>query len=382
MGLGMLLSALSAGGNATAGVARDYQRDQDAQSAEARARDHAIAMERLRTDMNVEQAARIAENSRTAAEAPARNFATLLKKYSGEELPVYPGPVTDLSGAGLPSGNPGFHGDPDKARAEIMALPDPELRALGLKQLDQQLATDEMTAAQAAEGATTRRTDEEAMAAALADAKLNDPTAYMAGKAMGQDKYMQVTANGSVLDTTTGKVIFQNSAGAEAARLAAENKLAIAEANNASREEIAALKAEAKAAGKGNTPSIVATANWLLEQGVAKTPGEAWHLAKTGAAKADSDNIVKIAGILANQPGYKAQSNTGKGKAADLFADATALANGIGAEDKMPVPAAATSAGAKPYPIEGLPAGAVLQPQYAPKQVYKLPNGQLVEKHY
>jgi hypothetical protein len=384
MGMGMLLSGISAAGNSAAGVARDYQRDTDAELAAQRQAERAAAMERLRTDMNVEQAARIAENQRTAAEAPARSFSALVKKYAGEEQSVIPDAVTELSGAGTDSGLPGLHGDVEKMRSQIMAIQDPEIRALGLKQLDQQLAADEMTAAKAAEGMTTRRTPEEATAAALSDAKMNDPTAYMAGKAMNQDKYLQVTAGGAVIDTTSGKVIFNNSAMMDKAKLDAETKLAVAEARNASAEEIATLRAEAKAAagGAGKTPAIVATANWLVEQGIAKTPAEAWHKAKQSASRAESDNVVKIAGILSSQPGYKPTSKTGKGGAADLFADAAALADGIGAADAPPAAAPAPRASQTPYPLTGLPQGAVLQPQFAPRKVYKLPNGDMVEQHY
>jgi len=331
-GLGMLLAGLSGAGNATANVGRDYQRTADEEAAQRRAFDQQLAMEQMRSDMNVQQAARIAENQRDLAAQPLNKFSSLVKKYAGEEVPMEAPVMAGLSGAGLPSGNEGFHGDPAAARAAVMQLADPEMRALGLKQIEQQEAADKAEAAGAVEGVTRVRTPEEAMAAALADAKMNDPTAYMAGKQLSADKYLTVSGDGAVIDTTTNKVIYQNAAKNDRAIAAMENKLAIAEAANESREKIAEMKLElAKAKGdNANTPSIVATANWLYENGVAKTKNEAWVMAKTGAAKAGSDNIVKIAGILANQPGYKPVSNTGRGKAADMFADAAALEHQYG----------------------------------------------------
>lgn len=374
MGIGMLLSALSGGGNAAANVGRDYQKTADEEAAQRRVFDQQREMERLRTDMNVAQASRIAENQRAATAAPLNEFSTLVKKYSGEQVPLEAPVLDGLTGSGTDSGYEGFHGDPAVARANVMKIADPELRALGLRQIDQQEAADKAEAAGAVEGVTRMRTPEEAAAAALADAKLNNPTAYLAGKALSADKYMTISGDGMVLDTTTGKIIARNDNRNERARELAENKLQIAEANNASREEIARLRMDVAKANGSNTPSIVATANWLIENGVAKTKEEAWMMAKEKSETAGSDRIVKIAGILSNQPGYKPVSNTGKGKAADLFADAKALE----ASFDGGAPAAAAAGVAPPMPA-GLPAGSAYQPQYAPRNVWLQPDGKYKE---
>lgn len=379
----MLLAGLSGAGNATANVGRDYQKTADEEAAQRRAFDQQMEMERLRTDMNVQQASRIAENQRAATAAPLNEFSGLVKKYSGEQVPMEAPVLDGLTGSGTDSGYEGFHGDPAVARANVMKIADPELRALGLRQIDQQEAADRAEAAGAVEGVTRLRTPEEATAAAMADAKLNNPTAYLAGKALNADKYMTISRDGMVLDTTTGKIIARNDNANERAIAMMENKLQIAEASNESREKIAEMRVElAKAkSDSANTPSIVATAEWLYKNGVAKSMPEAWMQAKTGAAKAGSDNIVKIAGILANQPGYKPVSNTGKGKAADMFADAAALEAQYGG---MPAAAAGGAAPparpsvAPPMP-PSLPQGSTYQPQFAPKNVWLQPDGKYKE---
>lgn len=380
--LGMLLGALSGAGNATANVGRDYQKTADEEAAQRRAFDQQMEMERLRTDMNVQQASRIAENQRIATAAPLNEFSSLVKKYSGEQVPLEAPVLDGLTGSGTDSGYEGFHGDPAVARANVMKIADPELRALGLRQIDQREAADHAEAASAVEGVTRLRTPEEAAAAALADAKMNNPTAYLAGKALNADKYMTVSSDGMVLDTTTGKVIARNDNRNQRAVELAKNKLAIAEANNASREEVARLRMEAAKANGQNTPSIVATANWLMENGVAKTKAEAWAMAKEKSEASGSDRIVKIAAILTQQPGYKPASNTGRGKAADLFADAKALGSSF---DDGTLAAAAGGAapparpGVAPPMPPSLPQGSTYQPQFAPKNVWLQPDGKYKE---
>jgi len=78
-GLGMILAGLSGGGNATATVGRDYQRVADEQAAQQRQFDQQDVMERLRSDLNVEQASRIAENSQGLAN---RQYAATGKIYA------------------------------------------------------------------------------------------------------------------------------------------------------------------------------------------------------------------------------------------------------------------------------------------------------------
>jgi hypothetical protein len=66
-----------------------------------------------------------------------------------------------------------------------------------------------------------------------------------------------------------------------------------------------------------------------------------------------------------------------------MLADATAMAEGLGGTDAPPAAAPTAAPRAQtPYPLTGLPQGAVLQPQFAPRKVYKLPNGDMVEQHY
>jgi hypothetical protein len=160
------------------------------------------------SEIDIQKAMRLEEAKARIAKAPLNRLQGMARSKAGEEVPLEAGPVSSLTGAGVDG--PSFEGDPRELLKQISALPDshPD-KAPMMAQLRTQYGSDMDANRKAVSGKTRKRTSDEALEAALDDAKVNDLEAYSAGKGLMNEKTVTVPDGATVLDRS-GKVIFAN----------------------------------------------------------------------------------------------------------------------------------------------------------------------------
>lgn len=112
--------------------------------------------------------------------APLNRISAAAKAKMAEEVPLEAAPVTAVSGTDDAGEKFGFKGDLQTVRKSIEALPEGEDKTAAMAQLQSQVATETKTGLINVQGKTRRRTADEALAAAVEDAKVNDLPAVAA----------------------------------------------------------------------------------------------------------------------------------------------------------------------------------------------------------
>lgn len=216
------------------------------------------ALEDQRATIQAERDARLAElaeqsgiRSEERKNAPLNRIGASARAKMAEEVPLEAAPLTSLSGTNGAGEKFGFNGDLRAVRQAIDQMPEGEDKTAALAQLQSQVSTDTSAAAASVQGKTRRRSSEEAFDAALADAKLNDPVAYAAGRPLSTERTVTVADGASIIDPKTGKVIFSNSDSKAAREEMREDRRdarsAAAEDGRDRRQQAALAAAEARA---------------------------------------------------------------------------------------------------------------------------------------
>lgn len=163
------------------------------------------AAEDQRASIQAERDARLAElqeQSGIRAEArknePLNRISRNAQGKMAEEVPLEAAPVTNLSGVNEEGKKFGFQGDLKAVRAAIDQLPESADKTAALAQLQGQVATDTKTGLMNVAGKTRKRTSDEALDAAVQDAKVNDLPAYAdyesrVGKPLREERRIDVT---------------------------------------------------------------------------------------------------------------------------------------------------------------------------------------------
>lgn len=140
----------------------------------------------LESELALQRARTLEELKVQLRDAPLNRLSAKAREYAGQEVPQEAAPVTELSGRGTkpdgtPLETPGIIANARAQIAEVQSWPDsnPDKKPI-LDQLRRQLATDRADAEAAVAGKTRKRTSEEALGAAVEDAKVNDLPAYAA----------------------------------------------------------------------------------------------------------------------------------------------------------------------------------------------------------
>lgn len=332
MGIGLILSGLSGAGNSIAQSAHDYQKYSDAQEVEARKAEDERKMIGLRADAQVEMQKRIDENKLAASGAPLKRISEYIKAASGEdiegEIPAAPMPVdapteTDLSGdwASINASSQARQGERDGVRLgilneELASETDPANAAA----LGRDIArtggaapaqVDEVTPA-VGEVGKRKRTIEEAVAAGLEYAKVNDPEAYIAGRALIEDKFMSVGEGGAVFDKSKGRIIYQNTAKADREKADREAQDARLDKRLAAEERKAQMRADAIIKSKEfNTEDVEKTAQLIAD---GRMPALSNYAMKT------PQGLAVMAKVLELNPQYDSKDYKVKLRAEGAFA--------------------------------------------------------------
>jgi hypothetical protein len=145
----------------------------------------AAADQQLKSQQMLEQQrAEIQANRDRALEdqrnAPLKRISELAQKKLGEEIPVEAEPVTAVSGTNDQGEKFGFKGDIGTMRASINALPDGNDKTKAMAQLDAQIAQDTARSKSLLNGKTRKRTSQEAVDAAVDEARVSDLPAVAA----------------------------------------------------------------------------------------------------------------------------------------------------------------------------------------------------------
>lgn len=171
-------------------------------------------------DLKVSVEERLLAAKEMANSRAAERFQAIAQRKKNEPLPVTADPVVRTTAEGAKAA--GLEdGLVNMTREQVAAYGDPEMMA----QFDAQLAADNRLAQERVAGQTRTRTTDEAISAAMDEAKLTDIMAFEAGKkAFGSDKYMAVPDGASIWNTQTGKLVFANTSKAERQELLEEKK--------------------------------------------------------------------------------------------------------------------------------------------------------------
>lgn len=142
------------------------------------------ALQSQESDLATQRAKALELFKRDLAEAPMRRLSQKAGEYAKEDVPESARPADSLSGnLAL---NPGEMGPPDKGfvgdlsvvRNAIATMPDGPDKQRAIAQYRSQFQADQADAQNAVVGKTRRRTSDEALAAAVNDAKANDLPAF------------------------------------------------------------------------------------------------------------------------------------------------------------------------------------------------------------
>jgi hypothetical protein len=165
---GIFMGAMGGAGEALGNVGSTLLKDSLA--SDARVQESNLALERAKTLETFKQ---------SLQEAPLNRLGAKARDFAGQEVPQEPKKVTSLP-AYQPEDTTGpasFHGDVGIVQRAIANLPEPD-RTAAMEQLRQQVGQQQQSEADAVKGKTRKRTSDEALSAAVDDAKVNDLPAY------------------------------------------------------------------------------------------------------------------------------------------------------------------------------------------------------------
>lgn len=139
------------------------------------------ALQTQRSELETKKAIAVAKAAQEIKDAPLNRIGAAAQAKLGEEVPVTSKPVTTLTGNDAGASNDesgqrmgGFTGDLAKARADVMAMPDGPDKVAALAQLERQVAGDQAEADKGIIGKTRKRTSQEALDAAVDEARVKD----------------------------------------------------------------------------------------------------------------------------------------------------------------------------------------------------------------
>lgn len=163
------------------------------------------SLEEQRAQIQLERDLRL-EEFRSASEiraedrknAPLNRISASAKAKMGEEVPLEAAPVTSLSGVNDAGEKFGFNGDLKAVRQAIEKLPEGADKKAAMAQLQGQYNSDTKTGLMNVQGKTRKRTSDEALDAAVQDAKATDLPAYAdyearVGKPLREERKIDVT---------------------------------------------------------------------------------------------------------------------------------------------------------------------------------------------
>ena len=164
----------------------------------------------------------------TLKNAPLTRLSAKAQTLAGQDVPLEPAAATTLPAfdPAAAKGEPGkFRGDITAARADIAKITDPVARAEALAQLDGQVGEEQERQRGIVSGKTRKRTNDEALQAAVDDAKVNDIPAFAAyeekvGKPAREDRRVANSEKREDTRLETDKARAAN----EAARIVAYDK--------------------------------------------------------------------------------------------------------------------------------------------------------------
>lgn len=277
-----------------------------------------------RSDLEIQKAKAIAQANAEISSAPLNRLGASAKTLMQKDIPVEAHPVTSLTqdsatASGLQSGiqgSPevvnGFAASAKKILQDPKASDEDKADAQGiLDQISKQVQSQSDINAESVSGKTRNMTNDEALTAALSNAKVNDPAAYIAGKQLVEDKYINVADGGTLFDKTSGKVVFQNNNKDERARErdeAADERL---DKRLRSQETIARERMEATLKGKEVNEADVEKNAQMIAKGRAP--------ALSGFAMKNAQGAAIMARVFEINPDYSATDYRVKLKAAQDF---------------------------------------------------------------
>jgi hypothetical protein len=279
MGFGLIAGALSGAGDSIARSAGDYQRFNDTAATDARRLSSEESLAKMREDLRVEAANRIAEGELERSQAPLLRFQKIASKYAGSDAATAPASapvgVTDESGIDAPtlvdtsggwdSINASVRStQPERNAAqaglmeqELAGETDPELAAVRTRELANVAPGAAAPAGAVAATAGGKMGAKDAMRAALEDAKLNDPLAYKAAIEAFKGEHVLVGPSGSLVNPVTNEVGYHNEAGAEIAKVRADALRDVADKRINATDRLSQMKADAAAKKTAVDPADV-----------------------------------------------------------------------------------------------------------------------------
>lgn len=177
--MSIILGALGGAGEQLANVGQAMFKD--SLDADREKRTTALAREThaINSGVDLQRQQTLEAYKETLKNAPLDRLGQRAKALAGEEVSVESAPVAQLSGnIPLADGEmgpkgKGFTGAVADARRDVMALPDGPDKTAAMKQLDAQVASDQKAADSIIVGARRKRTGDEAVQAALDEARKN-----------------------------------------------------------------------------------------------------------------------------------------------------------------------------------------------------------------
>lgn len=169
---------------------------------------------KMRTKMTLEQ---------EFANAPLNRVSAAAQALAGTQVPVAPQPVTTADGsvdkqdfspdAPIHANMTGKYSALIKAQSDPTDpayIPDEKERRSYLSAVTGQFKGQAQEAADAVAGQTRAMTSDEALQGAMEKLKISDPAAYLAGTPLIAPKTISVADGAAILDSKTGKLIYQN----------------------------------------------------------------------------------------------------------------------------------------------------------------------------
>ncbi|MCY1168271.1 hypothetical protein D9M73_82590 [compost metagenome] len=168
--MGIILGALGGAGKELSNIAEQntkYWNEQELQT--------------QRSNLETQKAIAVAKAAQEIKDAPLNRIGAMAQSKLGEEVPISSTPVTTLSGNDAGASNDesgqrmsGFTGDLAKARSDVMGMTEGPDKVAALAQLDRQVAGDQAEADKGIIGKTRKRTSQEALDAAVDEARVKD----------------------------------------------------------------------------------------------------------------------------------------------------------------------------------------------------------------
>jgi hypothetical protein len=342
-------------------------------------------MVQMRADVEMEKQKAIEQFRDDLKNAPLNRISASAQQFAQQDVPVTPAPVTSLSAdsakkVGLDDGLQGdsqtLAGILSKARnalSDPTTTPEQKADAQGMiDQIGKQSGAQAQINADAVAGKTRKPTNDEALNSALNDAKINDPVAYQAGRAIAQDNTVNVPEGAMVWDRTTGKVLVQNTGKADRQQAHDDARADIESAKIDSREKIAQAKIEAaiKSAGGGNSQIFHVMQSYDNDIKAAQAEMRANNTLLSGMARNDP----RVAAISANN---KELLDSVRATQATKWAYARSA--GINIPDSL-APDKPKAGADTPTSPSGLPAGAKQVGTSGGKPVYEVDGKRFIQQ--